>query len=318
LFDVEPDALALAQYDLQPLVVLQTVEALRSGVRVATTYRGPRDIPVMVRLEAPLDPLSLRSTPITTAKGVVALERVAQLRNVVATSQVQHDDGKRRVVVGFNVRGGDLQSVVGQAQAAVARDLVLPSGFSLHWGGQLEVLQAAQARMKIVVPLALLAILALLFLAFRHVRPVLVIATQVPFASVGGIIALSLRDMPLSIAAIVGFVALSGVAVMNGVVLLSETLKNQRHGASPRVAAHDAAISRARPVVMTALVAMLGFVPMMLSQGVGAEVQRPLATVVVAGLVTSTLLTLLVLPVLYPLTYRRRSTDDTRTATVLS
>jgi cobalt-zinc-cadmium resistance protein CzcA len=246
--------------------------------------------------------------PISTAQGVIALERVASVRSISATSLVQHDDGKRRVVVGFNVRGGDLQTVVAQAQAAVARDVPPQEGVSIRWGGQLEVLQEAQARMKIVVPLALLAILGLLFVAFRQVRPVLVIATQVPFASVGGIIALSVRDMPLSIAAIVGFVALSGVAVMNGVVLLNETLLNQKNGAAPGQAAHDAALSRARPVLMTALVAMLGFVPMMLSHGVGAEVQRPLATVVVAGLVTSTLLTLLVLPVIYPLTYWRWST----------
>lgn len=307
LLDVEPNPLALAQYGLRPSAALQTVEALRSGIRAATTYLGPVEVPIVVRLNTPLEPSQLRSALVATAHGAVPLERIARINSVNTTSLVQHDDGKRRVVIGFNVRGGDLQTVVENAQAAVERDVKVPVGISLHWGGQHEVLREAQARMKIVVPLALVAIFALLLIAFRSVRPVLVIATQVPFASVGGIIALTWRDMPLSIAAIVGFVALSGVAVMNGVVLLNETLMNQRSGASPRQAVHDAAISRARPVIMTALVAMLGFVPMMLSHGVGAEVQRPLATVVVAGLITSTLLTLLVLPVLYPLTYGRRS-----------
>lgn len=308
LLDVRPDPLTLSQFGLRPSHVLQAVQALRGGVHVADTYDGPLRVPVMLRIDASLDPSSLRALPLASPKGLLALDRVAHISHLQTTSMVQHDDGKRRVLVGFNVRGRDLQSVVDEAQAKVTREVMLGHGVSLHWGGQLEVLNAAQQRMKLVVPLALVAVLGLLFIAFRQWRPVLIIATQVPFASVGGIVALTLRGMPLSIAAIVGFVALSGVAVMNGVVLLNETLLNQANGLSPQEAVRAAAISRARPVLMTALVAMLGFVPMMLSQGVGAEVQRPLATVVVAGLLTSTFLTLLILPVIYPLTYPRWST----------
>jgi cobalt-zinc-cadmium resistance protein CzcA len=176
----------------------------------------------------------------------------------------------------------------------------VPRGYRVEWGGQYETLEAARRRLAVVIPAVMVVIVAVLLFAFRRARPALLIFLNVPFASVGGMIALWLRDMPVSISAAVGFIALSGIAVLNGVVLMTRLLALEDEGRPPGEAASLAARERARPVLMTALVAALGFVPMMLAQGVGAEVQRPLATVVVGGLVTSTILTLLVLPSLYP------------------
>jgi len=180
----------------------------------------------------------------------------------------------------------------------------LPRGYRIEWGGQYETLVAAKRRLAMVIPAVMALIVAVLLLAFRRLRPALLIFLNVPFASVGGMVGLALRGMPLSISAAVGFIALSGIAVLNGVVLMTRLLTLEEEGKGPAEAAFDAARERARPVLMTALVAALGFVPMMIASGVGAEVQRPLATVVVGGLLTSTALTLLILPVLYPILIR--------------
>jgi cobalt-zinc-cadmium resistance protein CzcA len=180
----------------------------------------------------------------------------------------------------------------------VAREVRLPPGYRIEWGGQFENLRRARARLFVVVPLALALVMGLLFLTFRELRPALLIFVNVPFAAVGGVLALALRGLPFSISAGVGIIALFGVAVMNGLVLVSQIRHRQLEGALAREAAHDGAMRRLRPVLTTALVASLGFVPMALAQGQGAEVQRPLATVVIGGVVTSTLLTLLVLPAL--------------------
>jgi cobalt-zinc-cadmium resistance protein CzcA len=213
---------------------------------------------------------------------------------------VNHVNAERRVVVGFNVRGADLGAVAEGAQAAVARAVDLPAGTRVEWGGQMENLDQARGRLLSVIPAVLVLIFVLLVAAFGKVRPAAILLTQIPFATVGGIAVLSLRGMPVSISSIIGFIALAGIAVLNGVVLMNEILRNERAGMQPAEAAARAAVTRARPVMMTALVAALGFVPMALATGVGAEVQRPLATVVVGGLVTSTVLTLFVLPTLYP------------------
>jgi cobalt-zinc-cadmium resistance protein CzcA len=218
----------------------------------------------------------------------------------VTPSLVSHERAQRRIVVGFNVRGRDLGSVVADAQQRLAT-LSLPDGYRPVWGGQFESLEEARARLALVMPAVVVGILVLLLLLFRALRPALIILTHVPFAALGGIIALTLRDMPVSISAAIGFIALSGIAVLNGVVLVSAIRKEEEAGVPTREAALHAGRTRLRPVMTTALVAALGFVPMMLATGVGAEVQRPLATVVVGGLVTSTLLTLLILPVLYPM-----------------
>ena len=198
-----------------------------------------------------------------------------------------------------NVRGRDLKGFVDEAQQTIARQVKLPPGYWIDWGGQFENLQAATSRLALAVPLALGLIFALLYLTFASLRSALLIYLNIPFAATGGIFALALRGMPLSISAAVGFIALFGVAVLNGLVLISYARKLRSEGRSADQAARESALGRLRPVLTTALVAALGFIPMAVSSTAGAEVQRPLATVVIGGLVTSTLLTLLVLPTLY-------------------
>jgi cobalt-zinc-cadmium resistance protein CzcA len=298
LLDVRPDLVRAARHGLDATDVLDAVRAFRVGLEVGATYDGPRRIPIRVRLPAP-SAFELDAALVPTEHGVVALRDVAHVTSVPTPSLVSHDEAQRRVVVGFNVRGRDLGSVVDDARARLA-DQSLPEGYRPEWGGQYETLEHAKARFAVVMPLVLVGIVALLILLFRAIRPVLIILTHVPFAALGGVVALTLRDLPISISAAIGFIALSGIAVLNGVVLVSAIRREQERGVPVAEAALLAGRTRLRPVMTTALVAALGFVPMMLASGVGAEVQRPLATVVVGGLVTSTLLTLLVLPVLYP------------------
>jgi cobalt-zinc-cadmium resistance protein CzcA len=218
---------------------------------------------------------------------------------------VSRENGKRRVVVQANVRGRDLGGFVAEAQRRVAQDERVPPGYWLSWGGQFENLMAARTRLSIAVPVALLLIFALLFAAFGSIRDALLVFSGVPLALTGGVLALALRGLPLSITAGVGFIALSGVAVLNGVVMLSFVRKLRQEGQRLEHALVAGCATRLRPILMTALVASLGFVPMALATGTGAEVQRPLATVVIGGVVSSTVLTLFVLPILYLLTHRR-------------
>jgi cobalt-zinc-cadmium resistance protein CzcA len=300
LLEVRPDPLRAARQHMQPADVLAHVRALRNGVDAGDTYDGPLRIPVRVRLGAELDALTLERMPVPSDDGtLVPLSRVARVAHRTTPSLVNREMAQRRVVVGFDVRGRDLGSVVEDARSEVEA-LNRPEGTRLAWGGQYESLKSAQKRLAIVVPTVIGLILALLLALFRSFHPALMILLNVPFAAVGGVIALSVRGLPISISAAIGFIALSGIAVLNGVVLVSSLRDEVAAGHSPREAARRAARSRMRPVLMTALVAALGFVPMMLATGVGAEVQRPLATVVVGGLVTSTLLTLMILPAIFP------------------
>ena len=218
---------------------------------------------------------------------------------VPAPNQISRENGKRRVVVTANVRGRDLGSFVDEVKQRLRQELDLPSGYWLAYGGTFEQLESASKRLSIVVPITLLIIMALLIMAFGSIKDATIIFTGVPLALTGGVFALWLRDMPLSISAGVGFIALSGVAVLNGLVMLSFIREQWRDNSELYGAVVEGAMVRLRPVLMTALVASLGFVPMALNVGTGAEVQRPLATVVIGGVVSSTLLTLLVLPVLY-------------------
>lgn len=301
LVQVSPKPLEAAGAGLQVGEVLDAVEALRSGLPVGTTYDGPLAIPIVLRLPGGSSAFDLEAVALPTPRGgLVPLGRVASIDKLSTPSLVNHLDGQRRLMVGFNVRGTDLGALVDAAQKAIAREVKVPKGYRLVWGGQFESLSAAKARLAIVIPAVLVLILLMLYAAFRRVRPVLVIFFNVPFACVGGIMALTLRGMPVSMSAAVGFIALSGIAVLNGVVLLSRLIEAEERGSTAAEAAILAARARARPVIMTALVASLGFLPMMLATGVGSEVQRPLATVVVGGLVTSTGLTLLIIPSLYP------------------
>ena len=225
-------------------------------------------------------------------------------------NQVSREDGKRRIVVTANVRGRDLGSFVADAQAAIAQ-VNVPPGYWLDYGGTFEQLQSASKRLSIVVPVTLALILGLLVLAFGSIRDALVIFSGVPLALTGGVLALWLRGIPLSISAGVGFIALSGVAVLNGLVMVSFIRSLMGEGKSLDDAIIEGALTRLRPVLMTALVASLGFVPMALNVGTGAEVQRPLATVVIGGIISSTLLTLLVLPGLFRMAHRREALSST-------
>ena len=300
VLEVRPRFLESSQLGFTPADVLDIVQAARTGIVVGLTYDGPVRIPIRLRVANSASASDLGTVPIPLRSGgLIPLERVATIETVSAPIAVSHQNGQRRILVGFNVRDGDLGTVVGAARARVDSTLRLNSGYRLVWGGQYETLQAAKRRLMFIVPLVLVLILGVLFLAFASLRPALLISLNIPFACVGGIAALSARGLPVSMSAAVGFIALSGVAVLNGVVLISRVLALQEEGASPAEAAVQAALARVRPVSMTALVAALGFVPMALATGIGSEVQRPLATVVVGGLVTSTLLTLIVLPSLY-------------------
>ncbi|HUD34519.1 MAG TPA: efflux RND transporter permease subunit, partial [Variovorax sp.] len=235
----------------------------------------------------------------------IPLSEVATLALAPGPNQVSREEGKRRIVVSANVRGRDLGSFVAEAEAALARQVKVPTGYWTTWGGQYQNLQSATQRLRIVVPVSLLLVFTLLFAMFGNLKDGLVVFTGIPFALTGGILALWLRDIPLSITAAVGFIALSGVAVLNGLVMISFVRHLREGGATLDRAVREGALTRLRPVLMTALVASLGFVPMAIATGTGAEVQRPLATVVIGGILSSTALTLLVLPVLYRFAHRR-------------
>jgi heavy metal efflux system protein len=269
---------------------------------VGTVFEGQRRFDLVVQLKREgLDGFAaFDNLPIATPDGrLIPLKQLAHLTLEEGPAQVSREDIQRRIVVEANVRGRDLGSFVAEAQHRINREVELPSGYYVRWGGQFENLQRASARLTIVVPMALFLIFVLLYTTFGSVGPALLIYLNVPMATTGGIVALFLRGLPFSIAAGVGFIALFGVAVLNGVVLLSYILQMRQEGMDAKEAAVHGAETRLRPVLMTALVASLGFVPMALSTSAGAEVQRPLATVVIGGLITSTLLTLLVLPTLY-------------------
>lgn len=299
---VIPDRAKLARYGFTIEDINQITETMAVGYGVGEVLEGERRFGITVKTHhgfaGDLEPL--RMLPLRSVSGqMVPLGDVAELSFVEGPAQVSRESQSRRLTVEFNVRGRDLLSAVEDAQAAFARDVVLPTGYRAEWGGQFEHYTEARSRLAVVVPLAFALILFLLWLAFGSMRSGLLIFLDIPFAVVGGVFALWLRDIPFSISAGVGFIALFGVAVLNGLVLVSHARHLEEAGAHHMDAIREAAERRFRPVLMTALVAALGFVPMALSTAPGSEVQRPLATVVIGGLVTATLLTLLVLPVIY-------------------
>jgi cobalt-zinc-cadmium resistance protein CzcA len=296
------DRRAAGRYGVAAGDVLTAIEAL-GGKQVGVILDGEKRFALQVRFPADVrnDEAAIARIPVATAGGdLVPLGELASFSTAAAAAQVSRDRIQRRLSVELNVRGRDIASVVADARATIAREVKLPSGYVIEWGGQFENLERASRRLVVVVPLALLLIFVLLYGAFGAARPALLIFLNVPFAAVGGVFALAARGMPFSISAGVGFIALFGVAVLNGVVLVAYIRKlQQESGLEPRAAAREAALVRMRPVLMTALVAALGFVPMAVATGAGAEVQRPLATVVIGGLFTATLLTLFVLPTIY-------------------
>jgi cobalt-zinc-cadmium resistance protein CzcA len=294
----------IARYGVPARSVLELVESL-GGRPVGEVIEGELHFPLVARLPDRFgtDPDAVRGILVTTPSGErVPLAQLAKVEVVEGPSKIAREAGQRRIVVQCNVRDRDLGGFVAEAQRHIADKVQLPKGrYRLEWGGQFENLERARLRLLIVVPFALALILVLLYLTYHRLFDVAVVFSGVPFALVGGVLALWLRGLPFSISAGVGFIALSGVSVLNSMVLVSFIRHLRERGRSLDKAVEEAALTRLRPVLMTALVASLGFVPMAVSTGVGAEVQRPLATVVIGGVLSSTLLTLLVLPVLYDL-----------------
>ncbi|MGB8925304.1 MAG: CusA/CzcA family heavy metal efflux RND transporter [Pseudomonas sp.] len=304
-----------ARYGLNVGDVQDTIAVAVGGRQAGTLYEGDRRFDMVVRLSdamrKDIDGLSALLIPVPALSGAanqigfIALKDVASLDLVLGPNQVSRENGKRLVIVSANVRGRDIGSFVSEAGAVIERDVQVPAGYWTSWGGQFEQLQSAAKRLQIVVPVALLLVFGLLFMMFNNLKDGLLVFTGIPFALTGGVMALWLRDIPLSISAGVGFIALSGVAVLNGLVMIAFIRNLREEGRSLADAINEGALTRLRPVLMTALVASLGFIPMALATGTGAEVQRPLATVVIGGILSSTILTLLILPALYQLAHHR-------------
>ncbi|PKA68416.1 cobalt-zinc-cadmium resistance protein CzcA [Pseudomonas baetica] len=304
-----------ARYGLNVGDVQDTIAVAVGGRQAGTLYEGDRRFDMVVRLSdamrKDIDGLSALLIPVPAVNGTanqigfIALQDVASLDLVLGPNQVSRENGKRLVIVSANVRGRDIGSFVAEAGEVIEREVQVPAGYWTSWGGQFEQLQSAAKRLQIVVPVALLLVFGLLFMMFNNLKDGLLVFTGIPFALTGGVMALWLRDIPLSISAGVGFIALSGVAVLNGLVMIAFIRNLREEGRSLTEAINVGALTRLRPVLMTALVASLGFIPMALATGTGAEVQRPLATVVIGGILSSTILTLLILPALYQLAHRR-------------
>jgi heavy metal efflux system protein len=299
---IKPDRAAIARYGINVEDVNNLVESIVAGKNAGLVYEGEKRFDLVVRLadESSRDVETIKNLLVSAPNGSrIPLAQLADIKLIEGPAQISREDTRRRIGVELNVRGRDIGSFVKDAQAAIDQQVQLPPGYYLTWGGTFENLQRASERLLIVVPLALFLIFVLLFTTFNSVKQALLIYTGIPFAIVGGILALASRGMPFSISAGVGFIALFGVAVLNGVVMVSYINHLREEGRSIAEAVREGAETRLRPVLMTALVASLGFIPMALATSAGAEVQRPLATVVIGGLITSTLLTLLILPMLY-------------------
>jgi cobalt-zinc-cadmium resistance protein CzcA len=292
---------AIARYGIDASDVLDAVTTM-GGRQVGEVFEGQRRFALQVRYreDARSSVEAIRQIPIAAPAGaLIPLGQLADLSVEEGPAQISRDRIQRRLIVEANVRGRDLGGFVAEAQTRIEEAGVLPPGYFLEWGGQFKNLQDATGRLVVAVPAALLLIFLLLYMTYGSATPALIVYLNVPFAATGGIFALLARGMPFSISAGVGFIALFGIAVLNGVVLISHILQLQDGGAPLEDAVKEGTLTRLRPVLMTASVAAFGFVPMALATSAGAEVQRPLATVVIGGLVSSTVLTLLVLPAVY-------------------
>ena len=311
---IQIDRGAIARLGLPMADVQEVVEVAIGGRTAGQIFEGDRRFEIIVRLpehlRTDMDGLGRLPVPLPGGRGFIPLGDVATFEVAPGPNQISREDGKRRVVVTANVRGRDIGSFVAEAEQRIAADVEIPAGYWTTWGGQFEQLLSARQTLMVVVPLALVLIFTLLFVTFGNIRDALLVFTGIPLALTGGVFFLWIRDIPFSISAAVGFIALSGVAVLNGLVMLSFINGLRKEGKPLDVAVFEGAIARLRPVLMTALVASLGFLPMALATGTGAEVQRPLATVVSGGILSSTLLTLLVLPVLYRMTAREDDHEE--------
>jgi len=313
MLTVIPKRTALSRYGLSVKDVQQLISTAVGGEPAGLIYEGDRRFPLVVRApeELRLDIDRISRLPIPVSKlsseaGYVLLSEVVEIELVSSPNRISRENGQRRVVVSANVRGRDLGSFVAEVRAAISSQVELPPGYFVEYGGTFEQLESASQRLSLVVPATLALIFGLLLVVFGSIRDSLVIFTGVPLALTGGVLALWIRGMPLSITAGIGFIALSGIAVLNGLVMLSfiKTLWQEKGELIPAIT--EGAMTRLRPVLMTALVASLGFIPMALNTGIGSEVQRPLATVVIGGIVSSTLLTLVLLPALYLIVNKNR------------
>ncbi len=320
---IDIDRERAARYGLNVGDVQDSIAVAVGGRKAGTLYEGDRRFDLVVRLpdelRTDIQGISRMLIPVPASGGsqqigFISLADVARVELVQGPNQISRENGKRLVVVSANVRGRDIGSFVAEAQERIDAEVKIPAGYWANWGGQFEQLQSAAQRLQVVVPVALLLVFALLFMMFNNLKDGLLVFTGIPFALTGGVVALWLRDIPLSISAGVGFIALSGVAVLNGLVMIAFIRSLREQGLPLRQAIDEGALTRLRPVLMTALVASLGFIPMALATGTGAEVQRPLATVVIGGILSSTALTLLVLPALY---YRAHRKDEEAEATQL-
>jgi cobalt-zinc-cadmium resistance protein CzcA len=314
VLSVEVDRDAISRHGIAAKEVLDVVESL--GTRETGVLQdGERRFPIAVRIadRYRTDPAAVARIPVTAANGDrIPLAELTKISLGEGPTAVNREWGKRRIIVQANVRGRDIGSYVEDARSAIAKAVALPPGYFIRFGGQFEHFERARLRLLVVVPVALALIFALLYFTYGRVLDALRVFTGVPFAAVGGILALWLRDIPFSVSAGVGFIALSGVSVLGDMVLVSTIRQLQARGYGLREAVELAAEQRLRPVLMTALVAGLGFLPMALNTGIGAEVQRPLATVVIGGVASSTILTLLVLPALYLLVTRKKAPLDAK------
>jgi len=309
---IRMDRAAISRYGLNVEDVNNVVESIVAGKEVGQVYEGEQRYGLVVRLSetAGQDVEAIKGLLVTAPNGArIPLSQLAEIALVEGPAQISREDARRRIAVEFNVRGRDIGSFVNEAQAAIGKQVELPAGYYVKWGGQFEHLERATKRLLFVVPLALFLIFVLLGATFGSARQALLVYTGIPFAVIGGVFALALRGLPFSISAGVGFIALFGVAVLNGLVMVTYINHLREEGRGLEEAVKEGAETRLRPVLMTALVASLGFIPMAIATSAGAEVQRPLATVVIGGLMTSTLLTLLLLPALYRWFERERRED---------
>jgi cobalt-zinc-cadmium resistance protein CzcA len=308
ILTIEPQRTRLARYGLTVGELQDAVSAAIGGKETGLIYEGDARYPLEVRLPEHLrtDRDALARLPLArTNGGYVPLSEVATISTIEGPNEISRDDGKRRIVISANVRGRDLAGFVAEAQGKIEKAIKLPTGYFIKYGGTFEQLTSAAQRLRTVVPISLLLILGLLFMTFGSVKDAALVFSGVPLALTGGVLALLIRGIPLSITAGVGFITLCGVAVLTGVVMLSSIRDRRRDGIALEQAITEGSLLRLRPVLMIGLVASLGFLPMALNTGTGAEVQRPLATVVIGGIISATLLSLLVLPALYRLAYKK-------------
>lgn len=319
VLQIDPDRASLARFGLNVADLQSVLQASLGGAQAGQIFEGDRRFDIVVRLPEVLrenvDAIGRLRIPLPNAKdgvrGFVPLQEVADISLIVGPNQISRENGKRRAVITANVRGRDLGSFVGDLRERIEKEVEIPAGYWVSYGGTFEQLISGAQRLALVVPATLLLIFFILLALFRSAKDAAIVFSGVPLALTGGVFALILRDMPLSISAGVGFIALSGVAVLNGVVMMTFIRTLVTEGRPIYEAIREGALTRLRPVLMTALVASLGFIPMAMNVGAGAEVQRPLATVVIGGIISSTVLTLFVLPVLYRVAHGERRSSQT-------